>query len=354
MNSKSRVIAHSKPTLLSDDFDAVNDVLASGMIASLSKVEDFESNFCDFVGGKFARSTSSGKDAMLLALFSLGLAPGDEVILPTYICRSVLDAVELMKLNPVIVDVSENYCIDPQIVQSRISSKTRAIVVAHIFGIPAPIDAIRKLTRSRNIFIIEDCAHAFGRKIGKKPLGSLGDVSIFSFHATKLLTTGEGGMLVINNNKVLRYFGSQVDSPSKFFSLSDLDAALGIAQLRKFNRFLQIREKLAMSYYSRLNDFGHVVLPDPKIDGRVFFRFTLRIQENFEFEDLRKRMEARGVHIRRGVDLMLHQVKKIKGYPQADALFEQTVSLPIYPSLTDQDVDYIVKVFREEAVKAIQ
>jgi perosamine synthetase len=337
-------ITHSKPTLETDDLRAVQKALDSGMIAASGLVSDFEKAFCRYVEGKYSRAASSGKDALILALLAAGLESGDEVILPTYICRSVFDAVKFVDAKPVLVDVAENYCIDPAEVKKHITRKTKAVLVAHMFGMPAPIEQIKKNVTGMNICVIEDCAHALGQRINGRMVGSLGDLSFFSFHATKLLTTGEGGMLVVNNPKYedrLR----KLDEGSRFFSMSDLQAALGLSQLKKINAFVRKRERLATWYREHLANMPDLQIPR-KTKGTTFFRFPVRIRKRFDFLAIKQAMDQRGVHVRQGVDLMLHQIAKAGSYPCADRLFKETISLPIYPSLKIKDIQYIVSCLK--------
>ena len=336
-------ITHSRPTIEIDDMRAIRRALKSRMIAGGGSAAKFEERLSSYVGGTKAISTSSGRAALLLILKKLGITKDDEVILPTYVCGSVLEPIYQVGAKPVITDIGEDYCISPAEVRKNITEKTKAIIVVHMFGISAEIEKINEIAREKGIFVIEDCAQSIGGNINGQKLGSFGDVSFFSFHAIKMMTCGEGGMILVNNKSLLDKFEETKKSKDPLLSMSDLQAALGINQLGKLDKFIEKRHLLAKRYMALLKDIPFVDIPIKDVSKSIFLRFPIRIRKEFNFDLLRKKLELSGIHIRKGVDSMLHEDGDGKKYPVSDRLFKETVSLPIYPELP---ISYVKKVVR--------
>jgi len=344
-----RAITHSKPTIEKDDIRAVESVLKSKMVSKGGTVAKFENRFCSYMGGTRAIATSSGRDALMLALRGAGIGQGDEVIMPTYVCSSVMDSVHFAGANPVICDIGDDYCISVDAIQRKISDRTKAIIVVHIFGISAQVKEILAIARSRKILVIEDCAQAIGGQIDGRNVGSFGDLSFFSFQAIKLITCGEGGALLINNGRLLADFEKRGCIYSKMMtSMSDIEAALLINQFRKLEFFIKKRRSLAKRYIELLKSFSWADIPIKDLKKSVFYRFPIRIKKDFNFDLLKNRLEKRGIHIRRGVDCMLHYLSKNVSCPNADAIFKETVSLPIYPLLSVTNIGAVVKDLARE------
>lgn len=344
---KNMEISHSKPTIGKDDITAVEKTIKTSMISSSLVVKRFEDKICSYIKGIKARATSSGRDALFLALLALDIKEGDEVLIPSYVCRSVMDTVYLAKANPVIVDIGDDYCISYEAIEKKITKKTKVIVVAHIFGIMAEIKKIVSLTRKKNIYLIEDCAQSIGAEISRKRLGSFGDISIFSFHATKVMTTGEGGMLLINNKEILKNYTQNKNLFGNFSPMSDINASLGISQLRKLGKLIKKRRLLAKRYIKLLKNIRCIEIPVPDFQKSIYFRFPVRITKKYDFISLREKMAVSGIQIRKGVDLPLHHINKNYFCPKTELLFHETVSLPIYPALRFSDVDRICRQFKK-------
>lgn len=345
-------IPHSKPTLTSVDTDAVSRQLLTGQVARGERVVEFQKAAAEYLGMAGGTATASGSAALLLILTAMGIGEGDEVIIPTYVCRSVLDAVLAVRARPVLCDVGDDWCMTPHDVRSVLTPRTKAVVVVHLFGILADARGIAGL----GVPVIEDICQRFGAEPGAAVAGGFGRFSFASFHATKLLATGEGGMALgrtsgdaelLSETACGRREGTA--AMGSFAPLGDMSAALGLAQLARYPTFLERRRLLAERYRSRLE--GLALEPSPDIRQRsIYFRYPVRIK-NLEFETLRERCAKQGVQIRRGVDALLHRV-----YPSAatgrrlsnaERLFGETVSLPIYPLLTDGLQDLVCKTLRE-------
>jgi UDP-4-amino-4-deoxy-L-arabinose-oxoglutarate aminotransferase len=334
------MIPHSKPTIGPKDKAAILEVLQTGMIARGTKVAEFESAVANYLGLEGGVATSSGTAALVLALKSLDINRGDEVIIPTYVCHDVLDAVIYTGAIPVLCDVgNNNWNMDYYTVRPHLSPKTKAIIVVHIFGIAANIEAITQL----GVPVIEDIAQAFGTEINKQKVGTFGQITMCSFQATKCLTTGEGGMLLSNDSHILE----KAIAIQSLFPMSDIQAALGISQLERYDTFLGRRREIASTYFKTLDKLPNVCMPTPLRQRSIFFRFPIRIQR--QFDTFKNEFEQLGISVRRGVDSLLHRGVGLpsKDFPNAEQQFSETLSIPIYPALTDDEVEYITQASQQ-------
>lgn len=346
-------IPHSKPWLISKDRTSIEKVLMSNMIARGTQVEKFENLVAKYLNARYAIAQGSGASAIILALKCLKIEKNDEVIIPTYVCRSVYESVLSVGANPIICDVNSQGVLDENSISSRITSKTKAIIAVHTFGYPCNISKIRNF----GVPIIEDACQAFGMKLqheSNSSAATVGDIGILSFHATKCLTTGEGGMLITNSEKYYSeakklVHGSHVLSQRCYSPMSDLQASLGISQLKRYDEFLKRREQIKKSYLQAV-DLQEFFKHD-NVDTNVLFRFILRSNEAFEV--LEDRFRNYNIIIRRGVDQLLHRMIELNDgdYNQAVNLFETSISIPFYPNLSDTEVKNIcvaiVKIGRQ-------
>ncbi len=331
------MIPHSRPWLNEHDIQAVNDALTSGMIAGGTKVSAFEEAVGEYLGIGAGVATASGTSALQLALQCLGVTSGFEVVIPTYVCRSVLDAVLSVGAIPKICDVNDFGVITAESVKTCISSKTAAIVAVHIFGHPCDIEELKVF----EVPIVEDACQAFGLKIDGKHAGTLGTMGIFSFHATKCLTTGEGGMLVSRNNSIStetrNSFSLSLGKSQTYAApMSDLQAVLGLSQIERYSEFLLRRKNISEIFQTAAVQCGLASVTDAH--SNFLFRFTLSIDH--PFEDIQSKFLAFGVHVRRGVDGLLHRLMGLKDdqYLNSVKLFNSTCSIPFYPGLDDFEI----------------
>lgn len=330
------LISHSRPTITHKDEDALLEVLHSEMIARGSKVVEFESKVANYLGLNNGIATSSGTSALFLSLKALGVGKGDEVIIPTYVCPTVLCAVENTGATPVLCDVSNDWNMDYYTVQPHLTPKTKAIVAPHIYGIPIDIKPLTEL----GVPIIEDLAQAFGAEIDGRKTGTFGQLAMCSFQATKCLTTCEGGMVLSNNDdyiEKIRYIQSLAP-------MSDLQAALGIIQLEQYESFLQRRRKIAGIYFKKLDKFPNICMPLALRKRSIFFRFPLKVPLSFDM--LKAEFEQKDIAVRQGVDSLLHRIIGLpsKDFPNAERCFKETLCIPIYPALSDNQVECIAKM----------
>ncbi len=337
-----KLIPHSRPLVGKEELSALTRVVRSGYLSTGIEGEALRKEIARQFGLKDSAVVSSGTAALHLALAGLKVGPGDEVILPTYVCTALLNAVHYVGAVPVLSDVCfADGNIDPKDVARRITSRTRAVIVPHMFGFPADMKELLKL----KIPLIEDCAQAAGAKIGNKCVGSFGRAAIFSFYSTKLMACGEGGVLASPDHKVMKEardllsYDHRQEYRLRFnYKLSDLQAAVARAQLKKLPSMLLRRRKIAEDYMRVLEGAG-VVLPSSRQGTEPsFYRFVLKVKDPVLVMSL---MRKRGINVERPLFRPLHYYLGLTGYPVADRLQKESVSLPLYPSLTAGELERI-------------
>lgn len=332
------MIAHSKPYITVADTNAVHAQLASGMISEGDITKKFENDVSNYSKVKYSIATSSGSNALVLAYLTLGIKPRDEIIIPSYVCKNVIQAIYQIGATPVLCDIGDTWCMTAEAVSRCISKRTKAIVLVHIFGINANTDAISKL----NVPIIEDRCQAFGLEEAGKLEPLKGRIAVYSFHGTKCLTTGEGGMLSMNDVQLSENANRLKNEQSPFHRLSDLQASLGISQLKQYDKMKGKRKQIVDAYFKFFPE--DLTQNTVKVSKKsIFFRFPIKIKN----KDIDKSIDwfsAKGISVRRGVDELLHRSlnQNDKKFSNTVETFKRTLSLPIYPSLTVQEVDKII------------
>ncbi len=345
---KNFIVPHSRPTLDESDLFAVSEVVCSGKIAQGKVVEKFEKKVAKFVGVDDAVATNTGTSALHLSLLAIGIKKGDYVAIPSFVCTALLNAVMYVGAHPILVDIDpKTYNIDIHDLKRRINKSTKAIILPHLFGLPADIDEIISL----GIPVIEDCAQAIGAVYKGKKAGSFGRLSCFSFYATKVLSTGEGGMVVSDSKSLLKKIRDFRDYDNKKnysvrynYKMTDIQAAMGISQLKRLNSFLVNRVNLAKRYSSELQEFCNVPSIRYKDRKHIFFRFPIQIQGSIS-----KALDffsERGVTCARPVFKPIHKYLKTNGFPNTDTAWNNTISVPIYPSLTNKEICKILDVLK--------
>lgn len=345
------MIPHSRPTLGPEDHAAVAEAITSGWVAEGPRVARFEEAMAARLGAAGAVATSSGTLALVLALRTLEVGSGDEVILPTYVCRAVWDAVVGVGATPVLVDVEVGgFQIDPVSVRTQVTRRTKAIIVPHLFGLVADLDRLLALGPP----VIEDCAQALGARFRGRPVGAYGALAICSFRATKLLCTGEGGMALANTRSLadrLRALRPPEDVPAARFAfpMTDLQAAMGLAQLERFTSFLPRRAEIARRYRALANKVGWGLPAERDGAEPVAYRFV--IDPHMDLDEAIGAFRAQGVTATRPVPHLLHRLfgRSADNFPGAEATFRRTLSLPIYPSLLADEVEAVCRACREVA-----
>ena len=330
------VISHSAPWLSDLDLSAVNRCLTSEMISRGDRARAFEEEFGAVVGWTYVKSTSSGSAALLVALLSLGVSADDEVIVPTYVCKSVMNTVLSLGAKCVLCDIGSHWTMTSESVESKITERTKAIVLVHIFGIEADSESLR----STGIPIIEDCCQALGQTSEGSWIGGRGDVAVYSFHPTKCLSAGEGGIIATNNPSLSLAIEENFNSNKIPFCFSDIQASLALSQLKRYNGVLQRRKAIADLYFKLLPPRYTNALA--QISHRsMFFRFPLLYSGDFQLA--RRKLAVQGIEVRRGVDELLHRLcgEGDEKFPFAVSAFNSTISIPILPQLSDVDAQRV-------------
>ena len=338
----SKMIEHSQPTIEEDDINAVIETLKSKWIGEGVATNDFVKKMSSYIGVRGGVATCSGTAAIHLALCTLDVSEGDEVIIPSYVCNSLLHAIYLAKATPRIVDVEErNYNISPDEVEQAVNIKTKAIIVPHMFGKPANLDELMDL----GIPIIEDCAQAIGAYYKNRRVGSIGDLSIFSFGALKMLTSGEGGMALSKSREMVEKMQLLKNTQFEGYRMSDIQAALGYNQLQKLDDFIKRRKKIANIYYDILSDYEHLL---PEKENHIFYRFIIKTKGNIQ-KYIEEALKYRIIIRQPIAPESLHQQLNLNRnkYPVTEELMKTLISIPIYPSLSESNAIYIASSIKK-------
>ena len=347
------MIPQSRPDLQKDDFGYVEEILKTGQVAAGPLVERLETAFLKRLGARHAVAVSSGTSALHLALLALEIGRGDEVIVPSYACAALLHAVHYTGASPVLCDIDLD-TLNPTVREIRpvLNRRTRAIVVTHTFGFPADLSAIMDL----GVPVIEDCAQALGARYRGEAVGSYGQISVFSFYATKVICAGEGGMVCTKKERLAARLRdlSRPDQRADYkvrynYKLSDLAAGLALKQLGRLDDFVARRRAIATRYIQALAPGSSLQFQVPLADSDpIYYRFVVRTRRAGAFI---KRAASRGVACDRPVFRPLHAYLKLaaKRFPHTDIAWKNGVSVPLYPALTDAEVDRVATVLQEAA-----
>lgn len=331
------MINHSKTFLDKDDSAAVLDSIAKRYLTANSKRQLFEENLAKTLNVKYVRVTNSGTMAFYKILLALGVMGNDEILLPNYICNTLLGPIKSIGAKPVPYDNAPNSWLSSidEIIR-KITPNTKVIVVNHAFGYV--FKNIKKLKRiiPSNIKIVEDCCHLIAprRIVGNELIGEQSLCAFYSFNATKFIATGEGGA-ISSQNKV---FIQNLDKIEIGDKLSDINCCLGISQLKKLEKFVQIRKEIASEYYIHFEKF---VPKHMDVGSCLFFRFPILVNDNTPF------LKNKKVLYRKGVDSLLTDYIGGTSLPNSENIVSKTISLPIYPSLTKSELKTVINVTKK-------
>ena len=373
---RSTFLPFALPHITEAEIDEVVDTLRSGWLTTGPKTKRFEHEFARRIGVPHALAVNSATAAMHLALDAIGLQPDDEVIVPVYTFTATAEVVVYFRARPIFVDVDPVTCnLDPAKLEERITARTRAIMVVHIGGLPAEMDAIQATARAHGLPLIEDAAHAFPAKYRGRMIGTIGDLTAFSFYVTKTLATGEGGMLTTANPEyaeraaMMALHGISRDAWKRYsaegswyyevlkagykYNMTDLAAAIGLHQLARSNWLLERRRSIAQRYTEAFSRWPELETPpNPAHIEHAWHLYMLRLRlerltitRDAFIQELKKANIGSSVHF---IPLHLHPFYRdtyqlLAGdFPAALHAYQQVVSLPIYPGMTDEDVEDVI------------
>jgi perosamine synthetase len=357
------VIPIARPQMGEEEKQLVWEAMASGSLAQGPRVREFEERFAEFIGTSRAVATSSGTTALHLALLGHDIGPGDEVITVAFTFIASANSILYTGARPVFVDIDErDFCMDPAALEAAITPRTRAIMPVSLYGQPADMPAIAEIAERHGLAIVEDAAQAHGAAVDGRRSGTWG-VGTFSFYPTKNMTTGEGGMLTTDDAeladrmRLLREHGMKVryhhDVLGYNFRMTDIAAAIGLAQLPKLPAANERRRTIAARYDAELKG---VITPEVREGAtHVYHQYTIRVRERDAFVD---KLRGRGVGSAVYYPIPVHRQKPFLalGYgreqlPVTDRLTEQVLSIPVHPSLTDDEVATVIGAVNEIAAE---
>ncbi|RCW77360.1 UDP-4-amino-4,6-dideoxy-N-acetyl-beta-L-altrosamine transaminase [Saliterribacillus persicus] len=374
-NSKHPFIPYGRQSIDEDDIQAVVDVLKSDYLTTGPEVEKFEAKVADYVGAKYAVAFSNGTAALHAACFAACVGNGDEVITTPMTFVASANCVLYQGAKPVFADIDpETYNIDPDGIRKKINGNTKAILPVDFTGQPCNLDEIMELAKEHNLIVIEDAAHAIGATYKDSKVGSIADMTMFSFHPVKHITTGEGGMITTDNKDLyeklhqFRTHGitrdpsllNENDGPWYYemqflgynYRITDIQAALGSSQLDKLEGFIERRREIVGQYNKAFRSLNELITPFQHTDGDSSWHLyviqlkkdLLSIDRKQFFEELRQANIGVNVHyIPVHLQPYYQELGYKKGdYPIAEDLYEQTISLPLFPTMTNEDVQYVI------------
>ena len=349
---KNSHIPIAKPIIGRDVRRAVNKVLRSGNLTQGPEVLAFEREFSLLVNERECVAVNSGTSALHLALLSLGIGVGDEVIVPSFTFAATANSVALTGAKPVFVDININtYNIDPNLIEKAITPNTKAIQVVHLYGLPADMIRIIEIAKRHNLLIIEDAAQAHSASINEQPVGTFGDAAAFSFYPTKNITSGEGGMIVFKDKepaRLARLYRNQgmekrYQNEIVGFNLrmTDIHAAIGRAQLKHLLKWSKKRQDNAMTLSSQLQNMIIPIIPIGF--SHVFHQYTIRVPKNRD--SFSERLSKAGVGNSVYYPTQVHKLPSFYSslsLPQTQLATESVLSLPVHPSLTSRDLKRVI------------
>ena len=359
------MIPIAEPSLGGEELNNVMEAVKSGWISSKGKfIEEFEQNFSNYCDRKYGVATSNGTVALHLASKALGISKDDEVIVPDLTFVAVANAVTYCSAKPVFVDSHPDYwCIDPEKIEDNITKNTKAIIPVHLYGHPCDMDAILDIAKDHNLIIIEDAAEAHGAEYKGKKVGSFGDISCFSFYGNKIMTTGEGGMCLTNNEELaekVRILRDHGMNPEKKYwhdvigfnyRITNLQAAIGVAQLKKLDEFVEKKRKIAKWYSESLKELEErqfiKLHPEMSWAKCVYWMYSILIKDKFGISraDLMKKLEKNGIDTRPffyPIHMMPPYMSEEK-FPVAEELSRRGINLPSSVQLKEEEIELIVK-----------
>lgn len=361
----------AKPYLDEAEAQAAYDTVLSGWVTQGPKVAEFEDKFAKYVGSKYAVAVSNCTTALHLSMIVAGINKGDEVICPSMSYIATANCITYVGANPVFAEVNEEYNLDINDVLKKISPKTKAILLVHQMGMPADIDEFQKLCKERELILIEDAACAIGSEYKGDKIGSHSDLVCFSFHPRKIITTGDGGMITTSRKdyadrlKILRKHAMSISDLDRHnskeilfedhleigynYRMTDIQASVGIEQLKKLDYIIKERRKIANHYFNSFKDINNIRLPFEKDGYRSNYQsFSIYIEKNYLIarNDLMKNLLKKGISTRRGI-MTAHQETAYRyrdhKLPISEDLRDNSIIIPLYCQLEDDQQKRVIK-----------
>jgi perosamine synthetase len=362
----------SRPDITDKEIEAVTDVLRSPDLSLGPKLKEFEQVFSDYIGTKRAVAVNSGTSGLFLALLALGIGSGDEVVTTPFTFIASASSIMMAGAKPVFVDIDpENLNINTEKIESQITDRTKAILPVEIFGNPAGMDKVSEIAQKHNLAVIEDSCEALGSELNGRKTGTFGTISVFGFYPNKQITTGEGGMILTNDDNLadicvsLRNQGRSIDGTwlnhvrlGYNFRLSDINCALGIAQLSRIKQIKKKRRQVANWYQQMLADDKRLIVPtEPDGCNMSWFVFVVRLNEDFTLEDrnqILRKMRDKNIQVSNyftPIHLQPFMVEKFDfkegDFPVTETVSKSTIALPFYNNLSMDDVAVVCKTLKE-------
>jgi perosamine synthetase len=370
----ARVIPVCEPCLGVNELKYVTEAVKTNWISSTGTkyIQRFEERFAKICSTKYAVSCSNGTAALHVALAALGIGKNDEVIVPDFTMIATANAVTYLQAKPVPIDAEPvTWNIDPQKIEERITARTKAIMVVHTYGHPARMDMILSLARKYKLYVVEDAAEAHGALYKGKAVGGLGDVGCFSFYANKIVTTGEGGMITTNSREIREKafvlknhaFSDERHFWHKFlgynYRLTNLQAAIGVAQLERFEELLNKRIRNADYYSLLLKDVKGITLPPQEPEVRnVYWMYSILIEDDFgatrdqlRYSLARAGIETRTFFIPIHLQPIYYKSLKNRRFPISEQLCVKGMYLPSSSNLRRKEIEYIVECIKKAKAK---
>ena len=372
------MIPIAKPFLTKDEAQGAYDTILTGWVTQGPKVEEFEKKFCEYTGAKYAAAVSNCTTALHLAMIISEIGAGDEVITPSMSYVASANCIKYVGATPVFGEVDkETYNLNVSHAESLITEKTKAIILVHQLGMPADIDAFRKLTDKYKIKLIEDAACAIGSSYKGKKIGSHSEIVCFSFHPRKVITTGEGGMITTSDEsiyrkvKLLRKHGMSVNDRERHeagklifedhivlgynYRMTDIQAAIGLRQLEKLDHIIEERRKIALKYIEELKDIDCIELPEEKTGYFSNYQsFSIYLKESAPVsrnEIMQKLLEA-GISSRRGVLTAHRETSYLDNYkdlklPVSEDACDRSFMIPLFIPMDSEDIEHVISTIKQ-------
>ena len=370
---KKQFLPYYQPLIGEDEVKEVVDTLESGWLTMGPKTIEFEKLIAEYTGVKHAIAVNSCTAALHLSLIALGIGRSDEVITTPYTFASTGNVIVHIGARPIFVDIKrDTYNIDTEKIKEAITPKTKAIIPVHYAGQPCDMKAIMEIAEDYNLFVVEDAAHAIGAEYENKKIGTFSTTTCFSFYATKNMTTGEGGAITTNDDelgdklRVLRLHGISKDAWKRYsekgnwyyeiedcgwkYNMTDMQAALGMHQIKKLDKFVEVRRRYTEIYNSELKKVDEIITPYEKSNVKHVYHLYPILLKGYNRNDFIEKMYKQGigcsVHF---IPLHLHPFYKETfgfkegDFPNAEWAYKREVSLPLYPKMKEGDLKYVIE-----------